>query len=111
GIHAHERAGHVLADEQTAVGVVRHPVPLVARVRDLDDPAVLAPAPPDVGRHVAEEQEAARLVPERTFGEGEAGRELLDLSLLVDELEELLRLDVNGHLAASLLAGCDAGRT
>src|SRR6266480_4180328 len=71
-VHAYERARDVLADEQPALGVVRHAVALVARVRDLDDTLVLAPAPPDVARHVAEEEEASILVPERAFGEGEA---------------------------------------
>src|SRR5256886_1366872 len=97
-IHAHERARDVLADEQPALGVVRHAVAFVARVRDLDDALVLAPAPPDVTWHVAEEEEASILVPDRALGEGEARPQLLDPRISVDEVEELLRLDVHGHL-------------
>src|ERR1700730_877268 len=100
GIHAYERARDLHADEQATLGVVCHPVALVARVRDLGDAVRLAPTPPNVGGHVAEEQIAPLLVPERSLGEGEARRELLDLRLRVDELMELLRLDVNGHLGS-----------
>src|SRR3989442_3095455 len=99
-IHAHEGARDVLAHEQPAPGVVGHPVALVARVGDLGDPVFLAPAPPNVGGHVAEEQIAPLLVPDRSLCEGEARRELLDLRLRVNELMELLRLDVNGHLGS-----------
>src|SRR6266513_677976 len=97
-VHAHERARDVFADEQPALRVVRHAVAFVARVRDLDDAFVLAPAPPDVARHVDDEEEASLLVPDRAFGAGEARPQLLDPRILVDEVEELLRLDVHGHL-------------
>src|SRR6266511_4355192 len=73
---------------------------LVAGPHHLLDAVLLIPAPPDVAGHVAEEQEPSLLVPDRSLGEGEARRQLLDLRLLVDELEELLRLEINGHLGS-----------
>src|SRR6266511_888731 len=99
-IDAHERAGRVLAHKQLTVGVEGHPVALVAGPHHLLDAVLLIPAPPDVAGHVAEEQEPSLLVPDRSLGEGEARRQLLDLRLLVDELEELLRLEINGHLGS-----------
>jgi hypothetical protein len=90
GIHANERAGRVLAHDQPAVRVQRHPVALVARAEDLLDPIRLVPAPASVAGHVGEEQELALRVPDRPLGEGEAGSELLDLDVLVDEQPELV---------------------
>ena len=54
---------------------------------------------------VTEEQKAPRLVPEWALGERESRSELLDLRLRVDELVELLRLDVNGHLGSFVRCG------
>src|SRR6267378_6212863 len=90
----------MFAHEQAALGVVSHPVALVAWIRHLGDAVRFAPTPANVGGHVAEEQEAPFLVPDRPFGECEARRELLDLRLRVDQLVELLRLDVNGHFGS-----------
>src|SRR4051812_4916024 len=99
-IHAHERARRVLADEQASVRVVGHAVALVARVGDLGDAVLLAPAATDVAGHVAEEKETPLLVPDRALGEGEARAQPLELRLPIDELEELLRLDVHAHLGS-----------
>ena len=92
-VDADDARGRVLAHDQAPVGAERHPVALVARARDDADAALLVPAPPRVGRHVGEEQEAVR-IPDRALGEGEAAAELLDLDVLVDELGELLGSDV-----------------
>ena len=89
GIHTHERARRVLADEQPAVGVEGHTVALVARTGNNLD-AVRVPAPARVARHVREEQELALRVPDRPLGEGEAAAELLHLDVLVDKLSELV---------------------
>src|SRR5207245_4899662 len=110
-IHAHERARYVLANEQTALGVIGHPVALVARVRNLGDALCLAPASRNVSGHVADEQGALVLVPQRSLSGCEARRELLDLGLRVDQLRELLRLDVNGHLGSFARGGKPAETT
>src|SRR6476659_8924923 len=89
-VHADERAGRVLANDQPAVRVEGHPVALVTRARDDLDATLLVPAPPGVGGHVGEEQELPLRVPDRPLREGEAGAELLDLDVLVDEPPELV---------------------
>ena len=96
GVHAHDRARDVLADDEPPVVVDRHPVALVGRVGDLGDPRVRVPAPAHVAGHVAEEQEAVG-VPDRPLGEGEAGPDLLDLGALVDQLAEGVRFDLDSH--------------
>src|SRR5262249_31100119 len=107
GGHAHERARRVLADDQPAVGVERHPVALVARAEHLLDATGLVPAPPRVAGHVREEQELLLRVPDRPLGEGEAGAEPLHLDVLVDEARELVRPHVNAHALLPSLASKD----
>src|SRR5439155_4546331 len=77
--------------------VVRHAVALVAGPHHLPDAALLVPAAPDVPGNVAEEQEAALLVPERPLCEDEAGAQPLDLGIALDEVVQLLGFGVYGH--------------
>ena len=94
---AHERARHVLADEQVEIGVVGHPVALVREVPDLDDRAVGRVLAPDVAGHVREEQVVLRRVPDRPLREREAGRDPLDLRALLDELVDRVRLRLDAE--------------
>ena len=102
GALADERRGHVLADEQVEVGVVRHPVALVREVPHLDDGAVRRVLAADVARHVGEEEVLVLRVPDRPFREREAGRHALDLRAFLDELVDRfrLRLDPEACLGA-----------
>src|SRR4051812_9737507 len=101
GVHPHDRARDVLADDEPAVEVERHAVALVGRAGDLAHAALLVPAAAGVAGHVAEEQEALR-VPERTLGEREPRAELLELGPLVDQLEDGVGLDLQRHRGPSL---------
>ena len=91
----------VLADDQAEVSVERQAVAHVGRLHDLDDSIAFAPSAPHVARHVAEEQVATR-VPDRPFGELEAGCELLNLDIGIDQLADELVFDAQGHVSASL---------
>src|SRR5262249_14977421 len=87
----------VLADDQAAVGVDRHAVALVARLRHLAGAVLLVPTPARVAGHVAEEEVLTRRVPDRPLGEREAGADLLDFGRRVDQVVELLRLGFDTH--------------
>ena len=93
---APERARDVLADEQVAVRVERHPVALEARPHHLFDTLAGRVLPPDVARHVGEEEVPVRM-PDRPFGERKARCDLLDLRVLVDELAQLLGMHCDRH--------------
>src|SRR5207253_5964871 len=115
GVDPHDQARRVLANDQPALRVVRHAVALVAGPHHLPDAALLVPAAPDVAGNVAEEQEAAFLVPERPLREGEAGAQPLDLGVAFDEVVQLLRFGVYCHTispvpaaAAPLRSVCEA---
>src|SRR5207248_397283 len=107
GVDPHDQARRVLANDQPALRVVRHAVALVAGPHHLPDAALLVPAAPDVPGNVAEEQEAAFLVPERPLCEDEAGAQPLDLGIALDEVVQLLGFGVYGH-TLSCLGRCRA---
>ena len=88
GALAHQARGRVLADDQVEVGVIGHAVALVRRPHDLAHAAALVPAAAHVGRHVGEQQIVIDRVPDRPFGEGEAGAELADRRIDVDQMLE-----------------------
>src|SRR5205085_12428879 len=67
------------------------------RLRNLADLALLVPTATRVARHVAEQQVLPRRVPDRSFREGEAGADLLDLGVRVDQLVELIGLGLDTH--------------
>ncbi len=94
---ANQRARDVLADEQVQVGVVGHPVALVREVPDLDDRAVRRVLAPHVAGHVREQEVVLRRMPDRPLGEGEAGRELLDLRAFLHELVDRIRLRLDAE--------------
>ena len=64
--------------EEAALAVVGESVGHVARLAERRDPVLRRPAAQVIARHVAEQQEPAGWMPERPFGEEEAGRELLE---------------------------------
>jgi len=107
---ADDGARDVLADDQVAVVVERHPVALVARIAQNGDALLGMPAAPLVRGHVAEVERAV-LHPDRPLGEGESRRDLLHLRVLVDEVAELLGMHVDRHtpslskLASNLTPG------
>ena len=100
---AHDRARDVLADDQVAVVVARHPVAFVARVAEHFDALFRMPPAPLVAGHVAEVQRPVGH-PDRTFGERKSRRDLLDLGALVDQLAHLLGLHSDRH--RTLLCSC-----
>ena len=93
GALAHERARHVLADEQVEVGVVAS-----SRCTCSTGSSTSTTVPsgvylaPHVARHVGEEEVLLARVPDRPLREREAGRELLDLRAFLDELVDRVRL-------------------
>ena len=97
GVEPDDAGRGVLAHDQAPVRVERHPVALVARLRDLADAALLVPAPASVAGHVRKEEEAAARVPDRSLGEGEAGAQLLYLDIGIDEVVEPVGSHVYGH--------------
>src|SRR5262249_31490766 len=89
------------------VGVERHAVALVARLRHLARAALLVPAPARVAGHVAEEEVPARRVPDRPLRECESGPDLLDFGRRVDQVVELLRVGLDTHTRLlSLITEC-----
>src|SRR6266851_7867732 len=113
----HDGARDVLADDQVAVVVERHAVALVARVAQHRNALGRVPAAALVARHVAEMERPVGH-PDRAFGEGEPGRDLLDLGVLVDELAQLLGMQGDGHPlllfacpgdGANVTGGCRTG--
>src|SRR5689334_22864693 len=78
GVGACHLAAGVLAGEQPALAIVGEPVRLVARLAERGDAIGDGPAPHVVARHVAEEQELAARVPQRSLGEEEPGAQLLE---------------------------------
>src|SRR4051794_7643480 len=103
GIHPHDRARDVLAHDQAALVVERHAVALVGGLGHLAHARALVPAPARVARHVAEQQEPARGVPDRALREGEPGPQPLDLGVLVDQLEEGGSVDLRSHLSPLII--------
>ena len=94
---AHQARCRVLADDQVQVGVIGHAVVLVRRPPHLAHAAARVPAPPHVGRHVGEQEIMIDRMPDRPFGEGEAGAELADRRIDVDQLLELGAHRAVGH--------------
>ena len=92
----------MLAHDQVQVLVVGHAVALVGRALDLAHAAALVPAPAHVGRHVGEQQVVLDRVPDRPFGEGEAGADLADRGPAVDQLLELALDDDVRHATRPL---------
>ena len=97
GALLHERARHVLADEQVEVGVVRHPVALVREVPHLDDRAVRRVLQAHVAGHVGEEEVLLLRMPDRPLREREAGRRPLDARPFFDELVDRVRLRLDAE--------------
>ena len=85
GALADQGRGGVLADDQVELGVVGHAVAFVRRTLDLDDAALGVPAPPHVARHVREQQIVMDRMPDRPLGEVEAGADLADRRVGVDQ--------------------------
>src|SRR5271166_5470287 len=85
---AHERRRRVLADDEVEVGVVGHAVALVGGSADFRDAARRVPSPPDVARHVGEQQIALERMPDGALGELEPGRDPLDRRVEVDQVRE-----------------------
>ena len=79
----------MLADDEVQLGVVGQAVALVRRAPNLAHAASRVPAPAHVGRHVGEQQIVVDRVPDRPLGEGEAGADLADRRVDVDQLLEL----------------------
>ena len=86
---ADQRGGRVLAHDEVEVGIVGQAVALVRRPPDLAHAAPGIPAPADVARHVGEQEVVLQRVPDRPFGELEAGADLADRRELVDQVAEL----------------------
>ena len=85
GALADQRRGGVLADDQIEVGVIGHAVAFVRRALDLDDAARGVPATANVGGHVRKQQIVIDRMPDRPLGEGEAGAELADRRIGIDQ--------------------------
>ncbi len=100
-IHARYDARRVLADEQATVCVEGHAVCHVARTRHIGDAVLAVPASTRVRSDVGEEKKPTLRVPDRALGEQEAGSELLDLDIPIDETEQLLGLDLEVHRVSS----------
>ncbi len=73
------------------------PLHLFAKFLHLGDLPVRHVLAADIPRHVGEVEDLLGRMPDRPLGEREAGRQLLDLDVRIDELCEFLGLDVNGH--------------
>ena len=111
GALAHQAGGGMLAHDQVQVLIVGHAVALVGGALDLAHAAALVPAPAHVGRHVGEQQVVLDRVPDRPFGEGEAGADLADRGPGVDQLLELALDDDVRHRTRPLTPGTScAGR-
>ena len=74
------------------------PLHLFAKFFTSDDAAVGAPFAADIAGHVAEQQMMLGRMPDRAFRKREAGRQLLDLDVRIDERVQLVGLDVSGHV-------------
>ena len=84
----HQAARHLLAHEQTAVELVRHPVALERRLGDELHPRLASPTPACVAGNVAEVHRTVTTVPHRALGELESATEELELGIGIDELGE-----------------------
>ena len=84
----HEAARHLLAHEQAAVELVRHPVALERRLGDELHPRLPSPSPARVAGDVAEVHRTVAVVPHRALGELETVTEELELGIGIDELGE-----------------------
>src|SRR6266404_5269076 len=88
GALADQRRRGVLADDQIEVGVIGHAIAFVRGALDLDDAARGVPAPANIGGHVRKQEIVTDRMPDRSFGEGEAGAELADGCIRVDQVLE-----------------------
>ena len=74
------------------------PLHLFAKFFTSTTPPSALHLPADIAGHVAEQQMVLGRMPDRAFREREAGRQLLDLDVRIDELVQFVGLDVNGHV-------------
>ena len=78
----------MFADDQIEIGVIGHAVAFVGRPAHLRHAAFRVPAPTHVGGHVRKQEIVVDGMPDRPFGEGEAGGELAHRRLGVDQVGE-----------------------
>ena len=106
----------MLADDQVEVGVIGHAVAFVGRTADLADAVLRIPSPPDIARHIREQEILPSGVPDRPLGENESAGHGPDRLVLVHQGLEFRRHHAVGHgsppgllVSLSTLTGSSAG--
>src|SRR5262249_9075832 len=94
---AHEAGGGVLADDEVEIGIAGHAVAFVRGPPHLPRAAFLVPAPPDIPRHVGEQEVVLSRMPDRPLGEDESCGHAADWLPPVDQVLEFRCLGLIGH--------------